>query len=81
MLNPAPSIWYRKALRMARPARRMFCGVLTAQRSMYVTPSSPARTSLMRMGCPSRAALRPGGDVVDIMPSTVVGAIWPPVMP
>ncbi len=51
-----------------------------ATRSTYTGPSRPAMSSAIFIGWPMKA-VRPFGLVELFWPMSVVGAIWPPVMP
>ena len=63
-----------------------FCALLrclaskSATRSTYTGPSSPAMSSAIFIGWPMQPS-RPSGLVAVFWPMSVVGAIWPPVMP
>ena len=53
----------------------------TETRATYTGAWSWLNTSHTWSGWPVSAGSRPNGVVVVFSPSSVVGAIWPPVMP
>ena len=79
--NPSPRSWQEKAVLINCFACLILAGVFTAARAAYLAPSKVASNSGMRIGAPTSATWRPSGEVVVTCPSSVVGAICPPVMP
>ena len=76
-----PSSWYWNALSRYLRVFRMFATVSAAVRTTRTGLSNWLIISLMRMGYPMVAGSRPSGLVCVFWYASVVGAIWPPVMP
>ena len=61
-----------------------YCGIDIAKykhEASVIDATGVALLDSICMGYPSVSGLRPAGHVVAFMPTRVVGAIWPPVMP
>ena len=78
--NPLFSAWSWSAFFTAFAARTRCFASKSATRSTYTGPSSCATSSAILSGWPMLGS-RPCGEVVVFWPMSVVGAIWPPVMP
>ena len=79
--KPRPLTWFSTARRITLAAA-MICLLLPRDtRSIKTGASSEFSNSQTCTGKPSVCELRPNGEVVLFLPSGVVGAIWPPVMP
>ena len=79
--KPRPSSWTLSALRTSLRVREMSLAEQSAPRATYTGASSCEMISHILTGAPALLTSRPPGEVVVVMPGSVVGAIWPPVMP
>ena len=79
--SPLHSIVFFIALRIAARAFMISFGAPSETRSTYTGLGCEATISAMRNGMPSSTASRPFGVVEVRWPTSVVGAICPPVMP